>query len=77
MEEAFMQRTATCGSLRASDEGKTVIELAQNTKNTIILFLLLQMLIIMRTEKKMMDVIITETLLMERVLHPFGKIFLK
>ena len=25
MEEAFMQRTATCGSLRASDEGKTVI----------------------------------------------------
>ncbi len=25
MEEAFMQRTATCGSLRAADEGKTVV----------------------------------------------------
>ena len=25
MEEAFMQRTVTCGKLRASDEGKTVI----------------------------------------------------
>lgn len=25
MEEAFMQRTVTCGQLRASDEGKTVI----------------------------------------------------
>lgn len=25
MEEAFMQRTVTCGELRASDEGKTVI----------------------------------------------------
>ena len=25
MEEAFMQRTATCGSLRAADEGRTVI----------------------------------------------------
>ena len=25
MEEAFMQRTATCGALRAADEGKTVI----------------------------------------------------
>ena len=25
MEEAFMQRTVTCGALRASDEGKTVI----------------------------------------------------
>ena len=25
MEEAFMQRTATCGGLRAADEGRTVI----------------------------------------------------
>ena len=25
MEEAFMQRTVTCGELRASDEGKTVV----------------------------------------------------
>ena len=25
MEEAFMQRTATCGSLRAADAGKTVV----------------------------------------------------
>ena len=25
MEEAFMQRTVTCGSLRAADEGKTVV----------------------------------------------------
>ena len=25
MEEAFMQRTVTCGDLRAADEGKSVI----------------------------------------------------
>ena len=25
MEEAFMQRTVTCGALRAQDEGKTVV----------------------------------------------------